>query len=201
MMPGLHLLPTMHSVATAAVPTLNMVKSQRLYCCSEKEIPHSVSPATMRDIFLLVNDARAFIGEGNLVFVTKKRIVVPAGLKRVPVDQLLISFEVPEVKIGFCDFLLNEVFPCVSKEEVEKWHLDFLVDLDRILSIPMENEFGETGYNFRTLRNRVCTKYMTGPECEKVLKAVPEISTLIRIFQDSVQDSVQDSEPAYHNIV
>ena len=52
----------------------------------------------MRDVFKLVRDARAFIGDGNVVFVTRKKVTVPKGLKRVPVEELLMSIEMTEVR-------------------------------------------------------------------------------------------------------
>ena len=65
-MADLRLLPTLHSIRPSIEsPTLNMVRSQRLYSCSEADVPQTIGPAAMRDLFKLVRDARAFIGEGN----------------------------------------------------------------------------------------------------------------------------------------
>lgn len=182
----LHLLPTLRSVS-AESPTLNMVRAQRLYSCSEEDIPQTVSPAAMRDVFELVSgDVRAFIGKGNTIFVTRKKIAVPLGLKRVPVEELLLSIDMPEVRLAVCDFILNEVLPQVAPDQPPRWSLDFLIEFDRILSIPIENAFGDvlSSYNHRTLKHRLCTRALSAADCERVAARLPQYAPILAMFQD-----------------
>lgn len=192
---ALNLLPTLHSINSSDVsPSLNMVRSQRLYTCSPLDVAGPLGPDSMRDIFKLVRDARAYIGEANQVFVTKKKITVPRGLKRVPVQELLVSMEMPEVRMAISEYLLNEVFPQLGPDEATEWSLDFLIELDPLLSIPLENAYGEilTSYNFRTLKHRICTRRLSRLECSKIMERTPGYSTLLKLFQDYHADAFND---------
>ena len=186
-MSGLQLLPTLHSIhSSIESPTLNMVRSQRLYSCSEADLPQTIGPTAMRDLFKLVRDARAFIGEGNAVFVTRKKVTVPKGLKRVPVEELLMSIEMPEVRTAVCEFVLNEVLPQLAPDEASLLSIDFLMELDRLLSIPLENAFGEimTSYNFRSLKHRLCTTRVPQTDCERIAARLPHYTSILALFQD-----------------
>lgn len=192
---ALKLLPTLHSInSTDVCPSLNMVRSQRLYTCSAADINGRLGPCSMRDIFSLVRSARAYIGENNQVFITKKKIIVPRGLKRVPVEELLISIDMIEVRTALCDFLLNEIFPHLSPDEATEWSLDFLIEMDPLLSIPLENAYGEilTSYNFRTLKHRICTKQLSRSDCSKIMDKTSGYLNILRIFQDHHIDAFND---------
>lgn len=180
-MNGLHLLPSLQPTLLER-PNLSMVRSQRVFCCDSKDLPSTFRAATMRDLFKLCKEARAFIGPDSRVFVTSKNIMPPVGLKRVAVQELFLSMELPEVKVAVCDFLINEVFPVMKQEEAEALSLDFLIQLERILGLEVE-QATQSRFNFRTLRHRICTRELSAKECDDVHYAWPEYADLLVSFQ------------------
>lgn len=181
-MNGLQLLPSLQPTLLER-PTLNMVRSQRVFCCDDKDLPGVFRGPTMRDLFRLCKEARAFIGTDNRVFVTRKNIMPPVGLKRVAVEELFLSMELPEVKVAICDFLVNEALPVMKQEEAEALSLDFLIQLERILGLEVV-EGAQSRFNFRTLRHRVCTRKLSLKECNEVQNAWPEYMNLLAVFQE-----------------
>lgn len=171
-------------------PSMDMVRSTRLYACQEEDIPKGVlCPTSMRTLYsiLVESKANAFISKEK-VFVTKKNIARPRDLKQVAVEDLCPSFELRKVRIGICDFLLNEVFPTVCPMSASQWSLEFLVDFDNLLNIPINNQCAEVmrTFNFRSLKHRICMKHLNSSETKYIKTRLPLYAPLLEVFQDFV---------------
>lgn len=168
-------------------PTLSMVKAARVYAVGKQEIPMGrLCSATMRDLYKILTEelAVAFISE-NDVFITRKDIACPKGMKKVAVEDLALSFDMPVVRIGIANYLLNEVLPCVSPSTACAWSVEFLTDFDTLLSIPIRNKgtkYMET-YNFRNLHHRICVRQLDKAQLDVILAGAPHYKSLIEMFQ------------------
>lgn len=186
-------LPTLRDSVFNEPPSIQMVKGTRLYACQEEDVPCHVTPTAMRDLYTIVLDrkASAFISKSD-VFVTCKDISVPRDMKKVAVEDIFPSFEMMMVRRALCDFMLNEVFPCVAPSDSSKWSLEFLMDFDRILNIPVSNQNAVMmkTYNFRNLRHRISTKALTAKEVTFLRNRLPKYTELLDMFQDFVFNPV-----------
>ena len=168
-------------------PTADMIRSTRLYACTSDDIPaFPVAPPAMRTLFKILTDSRAlaFI-EKDQVLVTAKDVVTPAKMKKVAIEDLFPSFELPMVRKGICDFLLNEHFPAVDPMGAYQWSLEFLVEFDRILNIPVTNRNAVMmkNYNFRCLRHRISVKQLKPEDITYIKSTLPKYTPLLDMFQ------------------
>ena len=183
-------LQTLNDCSFKQPPTLDMVRSMRLYACQDEDVPSKkLAPAAMRDLYKTVMERKAvvFISKEN-VFVTAKEVSTPQDMKKVAAEDVFPSFEMPMVRRALCDFILNEVLPVMSPCDATKLSLDFLVEFDRILNVPINNQHGVLmkTYNFRNLRHRLCTKLLTATEVAYVRNRLPKYTPLLDLFPDFV---------------
>lgn len=179
---------TLAQVGRNEPPTLAMVRCTRLYGLGPEDVPKGrIDAAAMRDLYQLLvrTPTAAFISEKE-VFVTRKEVVCPRDMKKVAVEELLLSIEVPVVRQGVLEFLLNEVLPYVCPRTTDAWSLEFLLDFDRLLSLPVKNRAGEyaENYNFRNLKHRICASKLSPDQLGMIRQRAPRYVELIKVFQE-----------------
>ena len=195
-----HLLPSFETLQTPMAfdskPTLRMIRSARFYNLTELDLPatDSLSCATIRELFNLFveNKAIAFVNDED-IFVTTKKILCPKKMKEVAVEDLFLQVKQDRVFNAIANCLLNEILPCVSSLVTDKWTIDFLVDLDIILSISIENNSVSKynkNYNFRSLRHRIMTQKLKQFEIWKVEQCLSKYNNVIENFQTEKPDSI-----------
>lgn len=193
------------------VITMNMVRSQRLYCWTNPDdwnIP--IHPAALRDLFGIVanHKAHAFFVDGffdgsneakqkPFVFLTARSIGPPLGYKRICWSRLGPHMDTSNetgrwIILAAVEFLANEALEEIYYTEVNNLSVQFLATFDDVLRIETSDNRGSnaisrkylTSYNFRTLRHRIMTMPLSASEIDWLRENHAEKTEhLLRLFQ------------------
>lgn len=174
------------------LPSLDMLRVQRLYGVHDEIVPKNFSRETLRTMtrILFEKCANVFVERKTAeVFITAKSIEQIENCKAIPLDGVLTSIETAPFVKAFCSFLLNEYLPALTLEASKSLPFSFLCDFDEILSVRIRSSSSFKFANFRNLAYRICTTECTKADLDCMnARLVEKYDQLIKAYQ-SIQST------------
>lgn len=169
------------------LPSLDMLKVQRLYGVHDEILPSTLSHETLRTMTRIMFEryANVFVErKTGEVFISAKNIDQIENCKSVSLDSVLTSIQTTPFLKAFCSFLLNEYLPNLSLEGSLSLPFSFLCDFDELLSVRIRSSSSFKFVNFRNLAFRICTTKCSQADLDGMnARLVEKYRSIIDIYQ------------------